>query len=234
MSDVRDAEKQCWICGNPADSREHKVKASDVRQFFGRVTRDSPIYYQGGPNSNIPVGSAKSKRLKTDSVICRRCNDTLTVPYDRAWETLSSFIFKHWDAIKKRRRVKLQRVFPGNTRRQSANVQLFFAKPFGCRIINDKMPIDIEWFSRSVANGIPHPDLYLTFTIATFSPRLSEYAALSQVHALQKGGVCQRATWYCTLGEFSVQVTWALPDHKHGLSKTWTAGSGKVIRFHRM
>lgn len=113
-------------------------------------------------------------------------------------------------------------------------MQLFFAKLFGCWIIDDKVPIDIESFSRSVAHGVPHPDLYLTFTIATFSSRLSEYAALSQVHALQKDGVCQRATWYYTLGEFRVQVTWALPGHKHGLAKTWTAGSGKVIRFHRM
>jgi len=27
---------KCWICGNPADTREHIIKQSDIRRLFGR------------------------------------------------------------------------------------------------------------------------------------------------------------------------------------------------------
>lgn len=39
-------------------------------------------------------------------------------------------------------------------------------------------------FEQAVRAGTPHPALYLTFTIATFDSRLSEYAAQSEVQRL--------------------------------------------------
>ena len=112
----------------------------------------------------------------------------------------STFVADNWSDIKKRRKIKLQRIFPGKTKQQGVNVQLFFAKLFGCRIIDEKMPIAIDSFSHSVRSGTPHPELYLTFTMAMFSSRLSGYAAWSEVQALEKGGVCCLASWYYTRG----------------------------------
>ena len=222
----------CWICGEPADSKEHKIKASDVRHFFGAVSRQRPIYYQGGKIPNIKVGSAKSKRLKTDNVICARCNDTRTAPYDRAWEQLSAYVSGNWEQMKRRGRFKLQSVSPGETKRQGTYVQLYFAKLFGCRIVDERIPIDITAFVRSVRDGVPHPELCLTFTIATFSSRLTEYAALSEVQAVKRNGVCQRAAWYYTLGEFSVKVTWVATGFPVNLGESWTPQrSSEVIRF---
>ena len=222
----------CWICGAPADSKEHRIKASDVRRFFGGVSRTTPIYFQGGARPNIPVGSAKSNRLKTRNVICVRCNDTKTAAFDRAWEAMSTYVLDNWSDIKRRKSLKLQRVFPGRTKEQAINVQLFFAKLFGCRIVDERIPIPLTAFEKAVRAGTPHPNLYLTLTVATFDSRLSEYAAQSEVHAVKRGGACVRAAWYYTLGEFSVKVTWTDSTFQERSRIAWhPSRHAKIIKF---
>ena len=55
---------KCWICGNPANSEEHKFKSSLLRRKFGKKYKgeNQLLYFCG--DDEFPVESYKSKELK--------------------------------------------------------------------------------------------------------------------------------------------------------------------------
>lgn len=220
---------KCWICGANADSREHRVKASDIRRLFGEVTPDDPVFFHTDAHKNIRIHSAKSDKLKTSKVICRRCNDTNTAEYDHAWTELSHRMLNNWQNIKNTRRFKLQTAFPGMVRRQSTNFHLFFVKQFGCRIADENMPIDLSEFSRSLLEQRPHGSVYLTFNMRTLHDK---HAGLTEVHGIERNGECEAATWYYSLGELDVQVSWFKTRPLRNIPYAWhPERSGKIIKF---
>ena len=223
---------KCWICGSDADSREHQVKASDLRRFFGKITPDNPVFYHSKSQHNIPIHSAKSNKLKTSKLICQRCNDTNTAKYDEAWDRLYSYISENIALIKKTKRIKLQKVFPGRVRRQSIYFHLYFVKLFGCRITDENMPIDIKEFSESLRLGIPHNNIYITFNIRDIRSRTAMFVGHSEVHAKEYNGKCAVASWYYSLGEIDVQITWFEDKPNRNVPYAWhPQGAGKVIRL---
>tara|TARA_R100000687_G_scaffold83637_1_gene88064 strand:+ start:5402 stop:6106 length:705 start_codon:yes stop_codon:yes gene_type:complete len=201
----------CWICEkNPADSKEHMVKASDLRALYGKISHEMPVYFHGGKNKNIPVRSAKSNRFKTGPVICQKCNNSGTASHDEAWAKFARYTLSNWKSISENRKIKMQRIYPGSTRRDSILMQLYFCKLFGCRIADEEIPIDLAPFRQSIINNEPHPGLFLIFTNSRIDPKGLGYSGISEVHALEKQGsgkpMC--ATWYYSLGEFCVQLMW--------------------------
>jgi hypothetical protein len=88
--------KNCWICGNVADSEEHKFKASDLKRFHGKKM---DAYYVSG--EAIKIDSYKDKVLKFPKVICINCNNTLTGPHDDAYDKFVDFCFRNSSEIKK-------------------------------------------------------------------------------------------------------------------------------------
>jgi hypothetical protein len=91
----------CWICGAPgAETREHRTKASDLKDLFGKPTPQDPLYFHACalPGSRarrkVRIGSLKSDALKYNHRICLKCNSSATQPYDFAWEYFSSELRK--------------------------------------------------------------------------------------------------------------------------------------------
>src|SRR5579871_744854 len=90
----------CWICrASPANSGEHRLKASDIRARLPGLGRDNHVFLQRGRATNDPIISAKARILKYPKSLCTSCNDALTQPYDDAWEKLSKYLYEHWDSI---------------------------------------------------------------------------------------------------------------------------------------
>ena len=98
---------KCWICGNEGDSGEHLVKASDIRNYFGNISIDSPVYTHNDYKRNIPIRSIKSNRFKSKALICKYCNNTRTQPHDRAWESLSNYILHNYPKSNSVKRINL-------------------------------------------------------------------------------------------------------------------------------
>ncbi|RMH11932.1 MAG: hypothetical protein D6698_15780 [Gammaproteobacteria bacterium] len=223
---------QCWICGALADSREHLVKASDLRLFFGDVSPCKPLHLHHDNRRNIKIYSAKSNKLKTSKVICRRCNDTDTSNYDEAWSRLIRALHRDWQTIKITRRFKLQRAFPGTSSKQALNCHLFFVKLFGCRIVDEKMPIDVTPFAFSLRSATPHPTMFLTFNARNLPEKKLRYAGVSAVEGHERFGVCTMASWYYTLAELDVQVTWFNAPPVRNVPYAWhPSKSGKILKF---
>jgi hypothetical protein len=220
----------CWICGESADSGEHRIKASDLRHYFGEISPRSPVFLHSDTHRNIPIHSSRSDKLKTSKVLCRRCNDTRTAAYDNAWDILRHELTQKWGVLKKTRRFKLQSAFPSAVSRQSINFHLFFVKLFGCRIADEKLPIELSEFSRSIMDDRPHPNVYLSFNMRNIP--LGVYLGVSEVHAKEYAGVCEAATWYYSFGELDVQVSWFREKPIKNIPYAWHPNTGgKIVRF---
>lgn len=225
----------CWICGNIANSKEHLIKASDVRAFFGEVSEDRPLYKHTGKNKNHKIMSAKSINIKTKkTVICQRCNNQETSKHDEAWSELLRFIHDNLGHIKKNGKVKLSKVFPGKGKREARNFHLFFVKHFGCRIIDESIPIPIDLFSHSVKKNVPHPNLYLSFNTRSSGVKEPPYVGLSCVHKKWSGEKLVSATYEYTIGELDVQVTWFESKPIQNVRNSWHPnGRSNIITFRR-
>jgi len=126
----------CWICGDPADSREHKFKQSDVAQSSKSwAPGDQPHYVddQGwrciqGPGSEL---------VKFEKVLCHACNTTRTQPFDRAYERFAEWINKKGQSPMAETRIDFAEVYGADFQTETANLVRYFAKHLGCRIASE-------------------------------------------------------------------------------------------------
>jgi hypothetical protein len=114
----------CWWCRvAPAESSEHKYKKSDVVRQHGSPPyndertlthfSDKGIHRLHGPNSPL---------LRFGKAMCPPCNNVRSQPFDRAWDTLVSYVDDHEEAILRTWRVDLQDVFGSEWRSQGNHV----------------------------------------------------------------------------------------------------------------
>src|SRR5690554_1718370 len=175
----------CWICGNEADTREHRVKASDLRTVFGEVTQQSPLFTNLDGRVRI-LQSVKSDFAKFVSKICHNCNTTRTQKYDEAWSELTSYLLKNKDIIKSSKTLNAKKIFSGDFRKGILYCHIYLLKVFGCKIIDDKVPFDLSSFSCCILSGIAHPNLY--FSVDTkINVEKDRYAAISPIQVLKYG-----------------------------------------------
>ena len=86
------------MCGNPADSREHKFKRSDVAKASASWTRDDQPYYFDEKGSRRLQGP-DSDTIKFAKVICHSCNTTRSQPFDRAYDLFADWADQKGDAL---------------------------------------------------------------------------------------------------------------------------------------
>lgn len=199
---------KCWICGAEATTGEHLIKASDLRRYFGLVSQKIPLFYHTSQRRNVQLGSTNADRLKSKALICNRCNSSLTQPYDRAWERFSSYLEHRYIQAPSIDYINLCNVFNVHAKRSAASLQLYFVKLFGCRLIEENVPIDIKPFSNALLNATPLSTIYLGFA---FLPDGSgkKIAGVTPIQGIDIGGVIRYATWLYSVGDLSVFVTYS-------------------------
>jgi hypothetical protein len=91
---------RCWWCGAPADSREHKMKRSDIVREDGKppytglrtLTRFSAGGRQDFTGPNSPL-------MKFGTSLCARCNNERSQPFDAAWDALTEHVAKNEERL---------------------------------------------------------------------------------------------------------------------------------------
>jgi hypothetical protein len=208
MSAAEPLPPLCWICRQrPAETAEHRFKASDVRTKVPTLSRAEPVFLQRDSRAtNISVGSARSKSLKYPPSICGQCNSTLTQPYDVAWKTLSDYLQRHWAEIRRKKRFDLSKPFRGATHEAALNVHLFFVKLFGCKMREEGKRIDLEPFSNALLNRSAHPEVGITIA----DSRIGAGKVLlydSEVHTMRNQlGELHGASWLYLVHPVAVKV----------------------------
>lgn len=212
---------RCWICGKEGNTGEHLVKASDLRNYFELVTQKKPLYRHTSSGKVSVVQSIKSKYFKSKAKLCNRCNSALTQPYDRAWERISSYIKKDWTQLIKAKQLNLKKVFPGCSNKSAVDVHLYFVKIFGCRIVEDSIPIDISIFSTSLLARTPHPHIYIKITLIS-SDIKHKVAGYTPIQAMNVNGNTTFATWFYHVGSLAINVIYnIIPNNQKALKNAW-------------
>lgn len=200
----------CWICrSRSADSREHRFKASDIRRRLGKITQQSPAFLQRGRATNDRIGSARNRLLAFKSSICTECNNVRTQPYDIAWETLSEYLHSNWPSIVRRGRFTLSKAFPGRSANAALKVHLYFLKLFGCKIYEDKMPIELSSFSKALLTEEAHPEIVLQIADCN-GDRETAVAYETEIYTMRDRltGELHGATWAYLIFPVAVKVSW--------------------------
>ncbi len=207
----------CWICGNNANTGEHKTKASDLRALYSAVSQQKPLSLHPDQRRNQKVGSIKSSKFKFDSLICSYCNNARTARNDRAWEQLSKFLREKNPAFKEGDVISLQQVFPGAISESMLDVHLFFVKLFGCAIMEYRVPVDIRPFSEAILQQIPHPKVFMGF-----GSSLNMGTGMTNIETADLNGLIVYATWFYVVEPIAVNVIYSDPSEKReGLVHAW-------------
>ncbi len=227
----------CWICGvSDATTREHRTKASDLKDLFGTPSQQDPLYFHANARigklvrRNVPIGSLKSNVLKYTHRICLACNSSRTQPYDLAWAYASAKLRSNVLRLSDRDSYRANWLFPYETRHGMRNLHLYFVKIFGCQIVEGDIPIDIASFAKAIIEGRPHPHLYLAFGHISNLP--VAVAGGSDVHADLLNGQVVFASWIYQVGDLCVNVMYAVPgENRQGLRVAWHphAGSKQLL-----
>jgi hypothetical protein len=223
---------KCWICGNEAKTGEHLIKASDIRSYFGSLTKDKPVYCHTGVKKRKILQSADSIHVKSGALICNECNSSRTQEHDRAWETLSAYLQNNPDIMLGGKRFKLSKIFPGGTCRALLCIHLFFVKLFGCRIVEDNVPIDIEMFSNAIMNNKAHEHVYIGIGYLE-AHETKKSAGLTDIEARNINEKSEFATWFYNIGNIGVNIIyWPHKKTPKITGHTWHPDStGKIFRF---
>lgn len=223
---------KCWICGQEGDSGEHMIKASDLRSHFGNISQKKPIFFHENEKRNIPLGSLNSKRFKFASLVCSKCNNSLTQPYDRAWEALSNYLRSNWPELLQSRKINLVKVFPGKVHKSMLYVHLYFVKIFGCKVVESRAPIATTSLSEALLSKKAHMDIFIGF-----AQRPGEvdhkYAALTPINSIDINGISAFATSLYVIDNLAVNLIYAPKIRPTSVMKdTWHPNRpAKVVRI---
>lgn len=222
----------CWICGQPADSGEHMLKASDLRATFGSVSQNRPVFLHSSSARNVLKRTIKDVAFKSKAQLCGHCNSTLTQPYDRAWEALSAGL-RMAAPLRSGRVIKLNKIFK-SPHSGVLDAHLYFVKHFGCRIAEHGLPIEIAGFSKAILTRTAHPQVFIAIGPSLYGAKGKKIAGWSEIEAaILPDGRCAYAQYLYHLPEVTVLVMYALPgERRKGLLQSWhPSGQGRLLRI---
>lgn len=155
-STTADPEPRCWWCGEVADSREHRVKASQLRKMFS--TADHLMLSGKDGERPTRLNGVKAKPMLFPKVLCAKCNNSRSQPFDEAYDM---FVQKIWDDpeyFRDRSEFDMVDIFPDDPDGE-AKLARYYLKNIGCRIaeIGFAVPSQIVEFMNGAAvmpNGV--------------------------------------------------------------------------------
>lgn len=213
---------RCWICGGPANSGEHTLKASNIRDYFSLTRRSHRLFRHGQGKKNQVVQGPKSDALKSPARICQQCNNSLTQPYDLAWDQLFAHLHHDWLLIAKNGEISLSQVFPNAVAASSLDVHLRFVKTFGCLVVEGSIPIDTAPLATALRQRVAHPGIALCIVKTPRSRVVNKFARVSDVETWQfPRGTVELAAYVETYAPVSIRVEFSTKAPKLWSPNAW-------------
>lgn len=194
----------CWICGSSENlTGEHIFKHSDAKMLLGHVSQQDPVFFHTKNKINKKVGSFKNSVFKFSKIMCSKCNNEITQPYDKSWEKASSWLFQNGSRIAEGDKFKWNHIFPYKTRSNMINVQLFFAKLMGCCLIESGFKFDNREFSESILNRKINQSIYLKLNVSS-NPCYGVSDLV--INTTNSNGEVEEAAWAYQIGRLHIHV----------------------------
>lgn len=135
---------KCWICGNQADSCEHKIKKSLLVKIFENDFKNSKVLHLKN-NKFSEIQGPNSKKIKYEHSICSHCNNTKTQPFDKAYDKFFEYIQNEANSIIEKRVIDFYNLYGKDWEQDQLNLFKYFVKLFGCdlRSVEHIVPFDL-------------------------------------------------------------------------------------------
>ncbi|AZI39974.1 hypothetical protein HZR02_10175 [Elizabethkingia anophelis] len=150
-------EEKCWICGELADSKEHKFKASDIKKAFGKKFE---AYYTNG-ESFQKFESYKDNIIQFPKIICIACNNVRTRNHDDAYDHFVKYCFQNHPKILKNQILDFEDIFGDEWLEKKIDLYRYFAKHAGCKVKTSNFEFDLT----NIANFIKGRDVCEDFVL---------------------------------------------------------------------
>lgn len=226
----------CWICGARADTREHRIKRSDLARRYG----NQPFKYVGGMLHFVgeearEVQGPNARPLTYESMLCRPCNNTTSQPWDRAYEQFERWLFDHETLVLDRRFILFEEVY-GTDAFPAACPALYkyFVKAFGCRLTDAGMSVPVDLVTLLLSEERFLTKLRLTFSVNKALFDLDEqtrrdYLGLGELIRFdsRSRGVMERYAWHMQIGWLRVWFFYDM-DVPCGIGSVWTSDSACI------
>jgi hypothetical protein len=93
-------EPRCWICGDIASSKEHRLKKADIVRAYGRGPYrggSAPVHVREGKQFTIQGPDANTLNYKPS--LCHKCNTTTTQRFDQAYDIIILWLFENVNTV---------------------------------------------------------------------------------------------------------------------------------------
>lgn len=131
----------CWWCQDrPATTGEHKYKRSDLARLMG----DETLIWFGDGNMREIRGKGALKRdrhgvVKFQKSMCDACNNARSQPFDRAYDTFSTYLTS--TQVRILPGVSFEEIYGDSWQVNTLALARYYAKHFGCRMVRSGMPV---------------------------------------------------------------------------------------------
>jgi hypothetical protein len=85
-----------------------------------------------------------SDAIKYAPSLCAKCNSTATQPYDLAYDALVSWVLDNEGEVLASRVIDFETVFGPGWRERQRDLYKYFAKSFGCRLVDAGVPVPAD------------------------------------------------------------------------------------------
>jgi hypothetical protein len=137
---------KCWICGNIANSGEHKIKKSSlVKIYKNNFDNKEMLYCNEDNNCMVKLPGANSKKLKYQNTICTDCNNAKTQDFDLAYDIFFDYCIQNLKIIFQKRVIDFFDVYGDSFPKQQTDLFKYFVKLFGCDLYKNgrDVPFDL-------------------------------------------------------------------------------------------
>lgn len=147
----------CWWCGDPADSREHRFKRSDLVTQFGTGSyHESGGVVRGREGRLQEVQGPNAKVMKFPPSLCRACNTARSQPFDRAYDQLISYVIGNEQRILRSSVIDLRDVYGSHWRAGAIDFARYLVKHAASRLAEAAVGVPAEMRSfLGGANALP-------------------------------------------------------------------------------
>lgn len=217
---------KCWICGNIADSEEHKIKASDLRRYLGK---NFDAFYKSDESIFEGKTSYKNRLFKFPKIICQNCNNNVTKDADVSYDEFAKYIDRNFNSLINDRHIDFCKIYGEGWISQKQDLYRYFAKHAGCKIYSGDggKTINLSELSAFILGNDTMVNFHITFQINEIINLFSNMLRIANIDGLTSLGngatiyfKDDNNTIFCgSIINSFLRVEWIFTDENHNIKK---------------